>query len=165
MALDILLQILNGLNHIHIFIPFFSMSIGVRSFHAQMDIHPSTLLWMTVIPLCLPFLRTLHWSDLTELLLILENVQPLKLIRLTIQQFMRICTISIQHTHHHYHSRFPGVITMTILDNTQVSRMLMHSSFRDTLAQEGGFFETTFTKTRYHVSQHVKSTTRGAGDG
>jgi hypothetical protein len=78
---------------------------------------------------------------------------------------MRICTILIQHTHHHYHSRFPGVITTTILYKTQVSRTLTRSAFRDALVQEGGFFETTFAKTQYYVSQHVKSTTHGAGDG
>jgi hypothetical protein len=60
---------------------------------------------------------------------------------------------------------FLGVITMKILDKIQVSRMMTCSVFRDTLAQEGGFVETTFAKTRYYVSQHVKSTTRGAGDG
>jgi hypothetical protein len=107
----------------------------------------------------------MHWSFLTELLLILQNVQPLKLIKLTNQHFMRICNISIQHTHQHYHSQFSGVITTTILENTQVLRMLMHSAFRDTLAQEGGIVETTFTKTWYHMSQHVKSTTHGTGDG
>ena len=53
---------------------------------------------------------------------------------------------------------------MTILDKTQVLRTLTHSDFRDTLVQEGGFVKTTFAKTRYHVSQHVKSTTRGVGD-
>jgi hypothetical protein len=78
---------------------------------------------------------------------------------------MRICTILIQHTHQHDHSQFPSVNTTTILDKTQVSRMLTHSAFRDTFAQEGGFFETTFAKTRYYMSQHVKSTTHGAGDG
>jgi hypothetical protein len=77
---------------------------------------------------------------------------------------MRICTILIQHTHQHYHSWFPGVITMTILDKTQVLRMLTHNAFRDTLVQEGGIVETTFAKTQYHVSQHVKSTTRGVGN-
>jgi len=39
--------------HIHIFIPSFSMSIGICSFHAQMDIHLSSLILLTVIPLCL----------------------------------------------------------------------------------------------------------------
>jgi hypothetical protein len=99
-------------------------------------------------PVPFPFLWTLHWSDLIELLLIFQNFQPSKLIRLTNQQFMRICTISIQHTHQHYQPRFPGVITKTLLDNTQVSRTLTCNALRDTLAQEGGFVETTFTKTR-----------------
>jgi hypothetical protein len=53
---------------------------------------------------------------------------------------------------------------MTILDNTQVSRTLTWSAFQDTLVQEGGFVETTFAKTRYYMSQHVKSTTCGVGD-
>jgi hypothetical protein len=51
---------------------------------------------------------------------------------------MRICTISIQHTHQHYISQFPSVITMEILDKTQVSKTQTCSAFRDTLVQEGG---------------------------
>jgi hypothetical protein len=89
----------------------------------------------------LPLLWTLHWSNLTELLLIMQNVQPSKLIRLTIQQFMRICIISIQHTHQHYHSRFLGVITTTILAKTQVLRTQTHSAFRDTPLQESGLLK------------------------
>jgi hypothetical protein len=59
MDLDILLQIFNGLYHIHVFIPSFSMSVGVCSFNGRMDIHPSDLVFLVISPLCL-----FHYSRL-----------------------------------------------------------------------------------------------------